>query len=90
MGTEIEVPTLDGKANLRIPAGTQPGEILRMRGQGVPTRGSRRGDQLVVVQVMVPKKIGKRQEELLRELGDLDAESAEHKGFFDKLKAMFG
>jgi molecular chaperone DnaJ len=90
LGAEIEVPTLDGKATLRIPNGTQPGEILRMRGQGVPVRGGRRGDQLVVVQVSVPKKPGKRQEELLKELGELDAQSAEHKGFFDKLKSMFG
>jgi len=90
LGAEVEVPTLEGKATLKVAAGTQPGEILRMRGQGVPTRGARRGDQLVVIQILVPKKPGKRQEELLRELGELDAQSAEHKGFFDKIKAMFG
>lgn len=90
LGAELEVPTLEGKASLRIPAGSQPGDILRMRNQGVPVRGGRRGDQLVVLKINVPKKTTKRQEELLRELGDIEAESAEHIGFLDKLKAMFG
>jgi molecular chaperone DnaJ len=89
LGAEIEVPTLDGQAKLRIPAGTQPNEILRMRGQGIPVRGGRRGDQLVVVQVMVPKKTTKRQEELLKELGQIEEASGEQKSFFDRLKKVF-
>ncbi|MBA3684794.1 MAG: molecular chaperone DnaJ [Planctomycetes bacterium] len=89
LGAEIEVPTLDGSAKLRIPAGTQPNEVLRMRGQGVPGRGSARGDQLVVVQVTVPKRTTKRQEELLRELGTIEDASGEQKSFFDRLKSVF-
>ena len=91
LGGEVEVPTLDGKANLKIPAGTQPGEILRMRGQGVPNSYGRRGDQLVVVNVHVPKKPGGRHGELLRELAEVESGSVEeaHQGFFDKLKSLF-
>jgi molecular chaperone DnaJ len=88
LGAEIAVPTLDGEATLRIPAGTQPNDVLRMRGQGVPVRGGR-GDQLVVVQVLVPKKTTKRQEELLKELGEIELAAGEQKSFFDRLKRMF-
>ncbi|TVR44416.1 MAG: molecular chaperone DnaJ [Planctomycetota bacterium] len=91
LGADIEVPTLEGKAKLKIPPGTQPGEILRMRGQGVPNGYGRRGDQLVVVNVHVPKKPAGRHGELLRELADLEATSIEeaNRGFFDKLKSLF-
>jgi len=88
LGAEITVPTLDGEATLKIPAGTQPNDILRMRGQGVATRGGR-GDQLVVVQVLVPKKTTKRQDELLKELGEIEAAAGEQKSFFERLKRMF-
>lgn len=66
LGDEIEVPTLDGKAKLKIPAGIQSGEKLRMRGKGV--RGSRPGDQYVVVTVVTPKKLNKKQRKVLEEL----------------------
>ncbi|HYE07570.1 MAG TPA: molecular chaperone DnaJ [Planctomycetota bacterium] len=86
MGAEIEVPTLEGAAKLRIPAGTQPNEILRMRGQGFPVRGGARGDQLVVVTIQVPKKLSARQEELLRELEQIEGPGGTQKRFFDKFK----
>jgi molecular chaperone DnaJ len=89
LGAEIDVPTLENQAKLRIPAGTQPNEVLRMRGQGIPTRGNQRGDQLVVIQVLVPKKVSGRQEELLKELGKIDEASGEQKHFFDRIKSMF-
>lgn len=89
LGAEIEVPTLEGQAKLRIPPGTQPNEILRMRGQGIPSPHGGRGDQLVVVQVTVPKRTSNRQEELLRELGKIEEASGEQKQFFDRLKSMF-
>jgi molecular chaperone DnaJ len=90
LGAEIDVPTLDGSAKLKIPAGTQPNEILRMRGQGVPTgRGQNRGDQLVVVQVTVPKRTSTRQHELLKELGAIEEASGEQRNFFDRIKKMF-
>jgi molecular chaperone DnaJ len=89
LGAEIDVPTLDGQAKLRIPPGTQPNEVLRMRGQGIPTRGTARGDQLVVVQVVVPKKLSSRHEELLRELAVVEEGSGEHRAFFNRLKSLF-
>ena len=61
-GGKIEIPTLDGKAELKIPSGIQPGQVLRMRGKGFPRLRSRAtGDQLVKVQVDIPAKISKIQ-----------------------------
>lgn len=70
LGVEIEVPTLDGPASLKVPAGTQPGEVLRLKGKGIPHlgRNGRRGDQLVTVHIPTPEKLSKRQRELLEEL----------------------
>jgi molecular chaperone DnaJ len=92
LGAEIEVETLDGKAKLAIPAGTQSGKVLRMRGKGVPTlRSSRRGDQLVHVYVEVPTRLKARQRELLEQLaeesGGLAAPAS--RGFMDKLRDIF-
>jgi molecular chaperone DnaJ len=89
LGVEIEVPTLDGTAKLKIPSGTQPNDLLRMRGLGIPTSNGHRGDQIVVVQLTVPKKVSERQRELLRELGEIDEKAGEHKGFFEKMKNLF-
>ncbi len=88
LGAELEIPTLDGTAKLKIPGGTQPGEILRMRGLGIEDNG-RKGDQLVVVNLTVPKKVTSRQEHLLKELGSIEDEAGEQQGFFDKIKKMF-
>ncbi|MFQ6064867.1 MAG: molecular chaperone DnaJ [Candidatus Bathyarchaeia archaeon] len=69
LGTKIYVPTLDGKAKLKIPSGTQNGTLLRLRGKGVPhLHGWRRGDQLVRVIVRTPTKLTRRQKKLLAEL----------------------
>ena len=90
LGAEIDVPTLDGSAKLKIAAGTQPNEVLRMRGQGIPTgRGSHRGDQLVVVEIKVPKRTSSRQQELLKELGEIEDASGEQRNFFERIKSMF-
>lgn len=71
LGTEIEVPTLDDKARLTIPAGTQYGAVFRLRGKGVPIlRSNRRGDQLVTVRVVVPDRLDDKQRKLLAELGE--------------------
>lgn len=68
IGAEVEAPTLKSKARLKIPAGTQSGTIFRLRGEGMPRlRGSGRGDQYVKVRVVTPKKLSKRQMELLDE-----------------------
>jgi molecular chaperone DnaJ len=69
LGTEIDVPTLDGKAKLRVPEGTQPGTVFRLRSKGVPhLQGWGRGDQFVRVAVKTPTNLTKRQKELLKEM----------------------
>lgn len=92
LGTTIEVPLISGRQDLEVPAGTQPNETFRLRGKGMPDpQGGRTGDLLVEVQVEVPRKVAGREEELLRELAELqDANvSAERKSFFDKVKNLF-
>lgn len=69
MGTTVEVPTLEGTANLKVPPGIQSGHILRMRAKGFPILNGRgRGDQLVHVQVVVPTKVDERQKAVYEEL----------------------
>jgi len=68
LGAEVEVPTLEGKTTVRIPKGTQVGQSIKISGQGVPhIQGYGRGDLIFFVNVAIPKKLNKRQEELLRE-----------------------
>ncbi|HTF57868.1 MAG TPA: DnaJ C-terminal domain-containing protein, partial [Planctomycetota bacterium] len=82
---EIEVPTVEGRAKLRIPRGTAPGQIFRIRGEGLPrVDGRGRGDLYVRVTIHVPTKLTKRQEELLQEFGKIEQENMSKKGFFDK------
>ncbi|ODS35539.1 MAG: molecular chaperone DnaJ [Candidatus Altiarchaeales archaeon WOR_SM1_86-2] len=85
LGDSIEVPTLDGKAKLKIPQGTQSGTIFRLKGKGVPyLNRSGRGDEHVKVRVEVPETLSKRQKELLEEFA---AESnGREKGFFEKMR----
>jgi molecular chaperone DnaJ len=71
LGATLEVPTLDGPAPVEVPAGTQPGEVITMRGQGMPSlRGGRRGDLRVVVNVLIPRRLSEAQRELLGQLSD--------------------
>ncbi len=91
LGSEINVPTLEGDDKLRIPAGTQPGRIFRMRGKGVPhLKRNGRGDQLVVVSVDIPKTITAEQRELFERLSEtLGSEVIpQERGFFDDLKDL--
>lgn len=82
LGTTIEVPTLDGKAKLKIPAGTQPGTVLRMKGKGIPdVHGYGHGSQNVKVAVQVPEKLTKKQKELLKQF-DKEAGKKKKKRFF--------
>jgi molecular chaperone DnaJ len=94
LGTEIEVPTLEGKLKMKIPAGSQSGNVFRLRGKGIADlRGGGRGDQLVRVVVEVPRKLNARQRELLEEFARLDGEGDVHpmaKGFFEKVRELFG
>src|SRR5208282_1769153 len=94
VGTEIEVPTLEGKVKLKIPPATQSGKILRLKGKGiVDLHGYGRGDQLIKIIVETPRSLTPRQRELLEEFAKLDGKAVNHplsKGFVDKLKEMFG
>lgn len=93
LGAEIEVPTLGGKVMMKVPAGTQSGSVFRLKGKGVPDpRGYGRGDELVRVSVEVPRQLTARQRELLSEFArDMQKEvNPLSKGFFDKVKEMFG
>ncbi len=68
LGAELEVPTLDGKGKMRVPSGTQPGQVLRIKGRGIPHRaGVGRGDQKVEIVLDVPTELTARQRELLEE-----------------------
>ena len=70
LGGELSVPTLEGTATVEVPGGTQPGEVLTLRGQGMPDlRRGRPGDLKVVVNVVIPRRLSARQRELLEELG---------------------
>jgi molecular chaperone DnaJ len=94
LGSEIEVPTLEGKVKLKIPPGTQSGKILRLKGKGiVDLHGYGRGDELVKIVVETPKRLTPRQREILEEFARISGEDVNHplsKGFVDKLKEMFG
>jgi molecular chaperone DnaJ len=71
LGTEVEVPTLEGKSKLKIPAGSQTRQVFRLKGQGIPhLHGNGRGDQLVMLFVVTPDSLNEKQRQLLRELGD--------------------
>ena len=71
LGDEVEVPTLDGKVKYKIPEGTQPDTVFRLRGKGIPNlRGGGRGDQYVTVRVTVPTSLTKDQKDLLKQFGE--------------------
>lgn len=92
LGGEVEVPTLEGKAQLKVPAGTQGATVFKLRGKGVPTLNStQRGDLLVRVLVEVPTRLNGDQRRKLEELADLmgDDNSPIHKSFFEKAKEFF-
>jgi molecular chaperone DnaJ len=76
LGSKIEVPTIDGRAQLKIPPGTQSGQKLRMRERGVPKSAheGKRGDQIVTVEITVPKVQDERSKEILREFAKLNPE----------------
>ncbi len=92
LGAQIEVPTLEGKVNMKLPPGTQSGRIFRLRGKGIPVfGGAGKGDQLVKVLVEVPEKINRRQRKLLEELAEemgIDTHP-QQSSFLEKLKALF-
>lgn len=73
LGSEIEVPTLDGRVKLKVPAGTQPGKLFRLKGKGIRSlRGYGYGDELVRIMVEIPSRLSREQKELLRRFSSLD------------------
>jgi molecular chaperone DnaJ len=92
LGARIDVPTLQGPFQLDIGAGTQHGEVFKLKGRGLPDmRTGRNGDELVQVLIEVPKKLSEKQRTLLREFAALEDHTAmpNRKGFLDKLKDVF-
>jgi molecular chaperone DnaJ len=93
LGAEVEVPTLDGSMKLKVPAGTQSGKVFRLKGKGVPSLSDgRRGDQHVEIIVEIPKKLSAERKQLLEKLREIELkeDKEDDKGFFEKMKAMFG
>ena len=96
LGAEIEVPTLKGKAKLRIEEGTQPGKLLRMRGKGIiGLNNSGEGDQYVRVNVYIPKNLTDKERSAIESLQGNENfatsnQTEEEKGFFSKMKDVFG
>jgi molecular chaperone DnaJ len=99
LGGTVKVPTLDGREELHVPAGTQPGTRFKVRGKGMPNVSGRgHGDLFVVARVAVPKKLNKEQRQLLEELArtlpsekDLASEGdSTDKPFFERVKDIFG
>jgi molecular chaperone DnaJ len=93
LGATVAIPTLDGEEELDLPAGTQPGEIVVLRGRGMPVLQRRgRGDQRILVNVLVPRSLNDEQRRLLREFDEHADERTYGKaqgGLFDKLKSAF-
>ena len=92
LGADIKVPTLDGQVTMKIPEGTQPGKVMRIKGKGIPgLRNSSRGDQLVRIKVVVPTKLSDKQKDALRKFADISKDNInpEEKSFMDKVKDFF-
>ena len=94
LGDRLEVPTIEGTAEVKLEPGTQSGDTTRLRGEGVPNlRGGARGDQVITYSVVVPKNLSERQKKLLRELEEtLDRPQPREgeRGFFDKVRDALG
>ncbi|WP_379966137.1 molecular chaperone DnaJ [Ectobacillus sp. sgz5001026] len=90
LGDEVEVPTVQSKVKLKIPAGTQTGTEFRLKGKGAPNvRGYGQGDQYVIVRVVTPTKLTAKQKELFSELAKEGHEELKEDGLFAKLKRAF-
>jgi molecular chaperone DnaJ len=94
LGTSSEVPTIEGKVKIKIPAGTQSGKILRLKGKGMPSVQSYgRGDQLIYVNVWTPKKVTEQEKALLEQLKNMPnfqpQPGKSEKSFFEKMKDYF-
>jgi len=94
LGTTVEIPTIDGKAKIRIEPGTQPGKVLRLRGKGIPdVNGYGTGDLLVSINVWIPKNLTKEEQKLFEKLKDstnfIPNPDQSDKTFFERMKGFF-
>ncbi len=94
IGIYVEVPTLEGKAKVKIDAGTQPGKILRLKGKGIPdVNGYGRGDLLVSINVWTPQRLSSEEKKSLEKLRESENfkphPDKSDKSFFDRMKEMF-
>jgi molecular chaperone DnaJ len=92
LGSTIEVPTLKGTEELEVSAGTQHGEVFKLKGKGLPDlRTSRTGDEIVQILIEIPRKLSDRQKQLLKEFAASEDEKLmpQRKSFVDKLKKVF-
>jgi molecular chaperone DnaJ len=90
LGGEVVVDTIDGRESLRVPAGTQPNQVFRLRGKGVQfLDGGGRGDHYVHVNVSIPSSLNEEQRKLYEQLAAIDGESANERGVLDKVKEFF-
>ncbi len=89
LGAQIDVPTVHGDVKFKIPAGTQTGSKLRLKGKGVHPAKGRDGDQYVVVNVKIPTDVSNKEKELLKQLADFEEDHVNQSSFFDKIKNIF-
>ncbi|MGV3622096.1 MAG: molecular chaperone DnaJ [Archangium sp.] len=93
LGTQLEVPTLDGMVKMKIPEGTQSGKVFRLKGKGIPhLQSNGRGDQHVRVVVETPQNLNSKQREILTQFAEASGENVnpQSKSFFDKVKELLG
>lgn len=92
LGAEIKVPTLDGQVVMKVPEGTQPGKVLRLKGKGIASlRNGVRGDQLVTIKVVVPTKLTDKQKDSLKKFAEISGDNInpEEKSFLKKIADLF-
>ena len=94
LGGEVEVPTIEGKAKIKIAPGTHAGKVLRLRGKGLPdVNGYGRGDIMVVVDITIPTSLTSEEKELVKKLAEKphfkEAESVENQNIFERMKSFF-
>jgi molecular chaperone DnaJ len=93
LGAKVSVPTVEGEEEIAIPAGTQSGKVLRLRGKGVPhLRRNGRGDQLVVISVETPRSLTEEQRQLFEELAETMGTEVhpQEMSFLDRIKEIVG
>ena len=92
LGGSVDVPTIEGKARLKIAAGTQPGKILRLRGKGLPTGQGGYGDELINVMVYIPENLSETERKAIESLKDspnIKPSESEKQRLFSKLRHIF-